>query len=231
VTDFLPLPPSMVQRAREFRGPPAPTRAAATVVLMRPSPTNEHGTFEVYVLRRRTTMVFGGVYAFPGGGVDPSDRLPVSTPEVRADRARRLGLPPDEAAAVLAAAVREVHEETTVRLEEDRLLPWARWITPEFEPRRFDTWFFVAPLPPGEEAHDISGEADLTAWTSPAEALARYAAGEFRMLPPTVVVLRDLAAYTRVEDVVAAAAGRDAARPVMPRVELTADGGAHLHLP
>jgi 8-oxo-dGTP pyrophosphatase MutT (NUDIX family) len=227
VTDFLPLPQSMVQRAREFRGPPAPARAAATVVLLRPTPT----TFEVYVLRRRTTMVFGGVYAFPGGGVDPSDRLPGAVSGVSDDLARRLGLPPGEAAAVLAAAVREVHEETAVRLDVDQLRPWTRWVTPEFEPRRFDTWFFVAAVPAGQVAQDISGEADLTAWIRPADALTRYAAGEFRMLPPTVAVLRDLAAYPRLEDIVAAARGRDASRPVVPRVELTPDGGAHLHLP
>ena len=65
----LPLPPAMVARARDFRGTPAPVRPAATVVLLKPAQP-----FEVYVLRRATTMVFGGVYAFPGGGVDPSDR-------------------------------------------------------------------------------------------------------------------------------------------------------------
>ena len=226
MTDFLPLPPSMAQRARDFRGPPAPPRAAATVVLLRPTTR----IFEVYVLRRRTTMVFGGVYAFPGGSVDPSDRLAASGPGVSADRARRLGLPPDEAAAVLTAAVREVHEETSVRLDGDQLMPWARWITPEFEPRRFDTWFFVAALPAGQVAGDVSGEADLTAWVEPATALARYAAGDFPMLPPTVAVLRDLAAFAGLADVIAAAAGRDAARAVMPRIEFAADGGAHLHV-
>ena len=72
------LPPAMVQRAREFRGPPAPVRAAATVVLIRPAGQ----TFEVYVLKRVTTMAFGGVYAlnrltpaFSRAGRDP--RLPV----------------------------------------------------------------------------------------------------------------------------------------------------------
>lgn len=226
MTQFLPLPATMVRRAREFRGPPAPARAAATVVLARPTGNG----FEVYVLRRRTTMVFGGVYAFPGGGVDPSDRLPTPIWEVSAEQARRLGLPADEARAVIAAAVREVQEETTVRLDPDLLLPWARWVTPEFEPRRFDTWFFVAWLPAGQVARDISGEADLTAWVEPPDALARYAAGELAMLPPTVVVLRELAACSCLEDVVVAAAGRDAARPVMPRIEFGSDGGARLLL-
>ncbi len=219
----LPLPEAMVRRAAEFRGPPAPARPAATVVLLRPA----DDTFEVYVHRRVVAMVFGGMYAFPGGGVDPADR-----PEgLRADWSTRLGLPPAEAAAVVAAAIREVEEETGVRLTEDLLLPWSRWITPEFEPRRFDTWFFVALLPAGQQARDISGEADRTLWITPADALAGWEAGELAMLPPTVSTLRDLAAYPRMVDVVAASAGRDAARPVLPRVEIGSDGVARLHLP
>jgi 8-oxo-dGTP pyrophosphatase MutT (NUDIX family) len=253
----LPLPPAMVQRAREFRGTPAPVRAAATVVLLRP-----HDPFQVYVLRRATTMVFGGVYAFPGGGVDPSDR-----PEtVRRDWAGRLGVPDDEARAVVGAAARELFEEAGVllagagdatvgdvsgpdweadrlavqnreltmtgllhrrglRLRDDLLFPWSRWVTPEFEPRRFDTWFFVALLPEAQSARDVSGEADRTAWIDP------RAAHGLAMLPPTRSTLADLAAYRSVAEVAAAAAKRDAAAPVMPRVELTGDGGAVLHLP
>jgi 8-oxo-dGTP pyrophosphatase MutT (NUDIX family) len=276
VTDPIPLPAAMVARAREFRGPPAPARAAATVVLLRHNPD-----LEVYVLRRAATMAFGGVYAFPGGGVDPSDR-----PEtVRDDWPRRLGVPGEQAKAVVGAAARELFEEAGVllagpapadadgvvgaaqraagscaadgivgdlggdgweadrvavaararsmtellarrglRLRDDLLQPWARWITPEFEPRRFDTWFFVAALPDGQAARDVSGEADRTAWVSPA------AADGLAMLPPTRVLVTELRAYRRIEEVFAAAGGRDAARPVVPRVELTADGRALLHV-
>src|ERR1700712_5793422 len=104
----MPLPPAMVERARAFQGPPAPTRAAATVVLLRPSGQS----FQVYVLKRSTTMVFGGVYAFPGGKVDPSDR-----PEtLRDDWAARLGIGDDEARAVVGAAARELFEEAGVLL-------------------------------------------------------------------------------------------------------------------
>lgn len=260
MNDFLPLPAAMIQRVREFRGEPAPARPAATVVLLRPGPAGP----EVYVLRRLAAMVFGGVYAFPGGSVDPSD-----DPEVRRpDWPQRLGQTAAAARAVVGAAVREIFEETGVllagpngmeeggaeeadrlalirreatlseilarrglRLRDDALAPWARWITPEFEPRRFDTYFFVAALPAGQEPRNVSGEADRTLWITPADALAGYADKSLTMLPPTVAVLRDLAAYDRVQDVLAAAATRDAARPVMPRIELTADGGAVLHLP
>jgi 8-oxo-dGTP pyrophosphatase MutT (NUDIX family) len=221
VTHSLPLPAGMVRRAAEFRGPPVQARRAATVVLLRP----KDDTFEVYVHRRVVAMVFGGMYAFPGGGVDPAD----ATAE-HLGWSERLGLPSAEASAVVAAAIREVEEETGVRLADELLLPWSRWVTPEFEPRRFDTWFFVALLPEGQQARDISGEADRTLWIRPSDALAQWAAGELAMLPPTVVTLRDLAAYPSMIDVVAASAGRDAARPVMPRVEVGPDGTATLHL-
>jgi 8-oxo-dGTP pyrophosphatase MutT (NUDIX family) len=218
----LPLPEAMMRRAAEFRGPPVPARRAATVVLMR----EKGNTFEVYAHRRVVAMVFGGMYAFPGGSVDPADAL--------ADHpgwSQRLGLPRADASAVVAAAIREVEEETGVRLTDDLLFPWSRWITPDFEPRRFDTWFFVALLPEGQDARDISGEADRTIWITPADALAGYAAGELAMLPPTVVTMHDLAAYPRIVDVVAASAGRDASRPIEPRMEIAADGSARLLLP
>lgn len=257
----VPLPAAMLRRAREFSGPPTAARPAATVVLLRPS----GAAFQVYVLKRATTMVFGGVYAFPGGVVDPSDRP--ST--VRTDWADRLGVPPEQAHAVVGAAARELFEESGVllagpvgepdrtvapsdgvdweadraavqrrdltmtelldrrglRLRDDLLLPWARWITPEFEPKRYDTWFFVALLPESQTARDVSGESEGTAWVDPS------ATADLPMLPPTRHTLAQLAACPTIADVVAASAHRDAAGPVRPRVELTPDGRALLHVP
>lgn len=253
----MPLPAAMLQRARDFAGPPAPARPAATVVLLRPAVP----AFDVYVLRRASTMVFGGVHAFPGGGVDRDDRPRT----VRDDWPQRLGVPEPEAKAVVGAAVRELFEEAGIllagpagddlvgdvsgpdweadrvavhrreltltelldrrdlRLRDDLLFPWARWITPEFEPRRFDTWFFVAALPPAQTARDVSGEADRTMWISPA------AADGLAMLPPTRAMLDGLSPYQSISEVLAASRNRDAAAPVMPRLELTEDGGV-LHL-
>ncbi|MCU7727177.1 NUDIX domain-containing protein [Actinoplanes sp. KI2] len=278
----------MVRRAREFRGDPAPTRPAATVVLLRP----EGQTFQLYVLKRAATMVFGGLHAFPGGGVDPSDR-----PEtVRTDWAERLGVPGEQARAIVGAAARELFEEAGVllagpvdeldrtvsdgslsgvvthgtepaggeaaggddrvigdvsaadweedraavaarkltltdllcrrglRLRDDLLLPWARWITPEFEPKRFDTWFFVALLPEGQTARDVSGESESATWISP------EAADGLAMLPPTRSTVSSLRPYRKIAEVIAAASRRDAARPVMPRVEVKGDGSAVLHV-
>nr|WP_185046283.1 NUDIX domain-containing protein [Actinoplanes octamycinicus] len=249
-----------MKRARDFTGPPAPARPAATVVLLRPS----GDAFQVYVLRRMTSMAFGGVYAFPGGTVDPSDR-----PEtLRDDWAARLGVPEEQARAVVGAAARELFEEAGVvlagpaaepdrtvadagdpsweadraavlrreltmaellarrglRLRDDLLLPWARWITPEFEPKRFDTWFFAALLPESQEARDVSGEADRTAWVDPRDS------ADLPMLPPTRHTLDQIAAAGTIPGVVAASEHRDAARPVMPRIDVAPDGTATLSL-
>ena len=283
-----PIPEAMVRRAREFRGDPATPRPAATVVLLRP----EGETFQVYVLKRAATMVFGGLYAFPGGGVDPTDR-----PEtIRTDWAERLGVPDEKARAIVGAAARELFEEAGVllagpvdepdrtvsdgslsgvvthgsepvggeaaggndrivgdvsaddweddraalaareltmtellerrglRLRDDLLLPWARWITPEFEPKRFDTWFFVALLPEGQTARDVSGESEVATWVSP------EAANGLAMLPPTRSTVNSLCSYGKIAEIIAASSRRNAASPVMPRVEMNEDGSAVLHV-
>ncbi len=111
-------------------------------------------------------------------------------------------------------------------LRADLLAPWAHWVTPEFEPRRYDTRFFVAVLPGGQTARDVSGEADRVAWQSPAEALAAADAARIEMLPPTYVTLRELADYRTVEEVMAAAERRTISAN-LPSVRL-ADGGSEL---
>ena len=104
-----PVPPALVEHARRFRASgavPAVPRVAATVLLLRPA---DEG-FEVYLIRRVVAMAFGGMYAFPGGGVDPSDsttHLDWAGPPP-ADWGVRLGLAPAAAQAVVCAAAREV---------------------------------------------------------------------------------------------------------------------------
>ncbi|MEV6131224.1 NUDIX hydrolase [Streptomyces violaceusniger] len=94
-------------------------------------------------------------------------------------------------------------------LRSDLLGCWARWITPEFEPRRYDTWFFVAALPRGQRTRNASTEADRTVWIRPGDAADGYDRGELLMMPPTIATLRQLAAHGSVADVLAAAADRD----------------------
>jgi 8-oxo-dGTP pyrophosphatase MutT (NUDIX family) len=97
-------------------------------------------------------------------------------------------------------------------LRTDLLRPWSRWITPEFEPRRYDTYFFLARLPAGQLTRDVGGEADATEWCTPAEALD----GRFEMLPPTRANLRDLAALADLDRALDEAAHRTLIDPVRP---------------
>jgi 8-oxo-dGTP pyrophosphatase MutT (NUDIX family) len=252
-----PAPPSIVEHARRFAASgaqPAAPRRAATVVLLRPAVAG----FELYAMRRAPTMAFAaGMYAFPGGSVDPHDEavhVAWAGPGT-ADWAARLGLAEPAARAVICAAVREVFEECGVllagpdagsvvgdvsgpgweearlallarelsladlladrglTLRSDLLAPWSRWLTPEFEPRRFDTYFFLAELPAEQRTRDVGGEADHALWTTPERAL------ELPMLPPTAYTLRQLTRYRTRESAVAAGGDHDLTRAVTPRLD------------
>jgi 8-oxo-dGTP pyrophosphatase MutT (NUDIX family) len=100
-------------------------------------------------------------------------------------------------------------------LRSDLLRPWARWITPVVEPRRFDARFFAAALPAGQRTRDVGGEASEVAWVRPADALAAGRRGEIRLFPPTVVSLSELA---ECGDVDTALAGPREVAPIIPEV-------------
>jgi 8-oxo-dGTP pyrophosphatase MutT (NUDIX family) len=192
----VPLPPGLLEKAREYAATdrvPTEPRNAATVLLLRDGAEGP----EVHVMVRHHGMAFaGGMVAFPGGGVEPSD-----TAAIPADWPARLGAEPDVAAAVVGAVLREVEEETGVVLTLDDLGLWDAWTTPEFEPRRYRTWFFVARLPDGQEALELSTESTSVHWASAQQALARVESGEWRMLPPTYLSVRRLGTFGSVAEV------------------------------
>ncbi|HEY9378026.1 MAG TPA: NUDIX hydrolase, partial [Jiangellaceae bacterium] len=105
-------------------------------------------------------------------------------------------------------ALSDLLERHRLAIRTDLLRPWAHWVTPRFEPRRYDTWFFLAALPDGQQARDVSGEADRAAWTRPRDALAAAESGHVVMLPPTWSVLDQLASYGTVTEAMAAADNR-----------------------
>lgn len=107
-------------------------------------------------------------------------------------------------------------------LRSDLLGAWARWITPEFEPRRYDTWFFAAALPEGQRTRNASTEADRTEWIRPAQAAERYDRGELLMMPPTIATLRQLLPYDTAAQALAAAPERDLA-PVLAQARFEGD--------
>ncbi|MFD4554156.1 NUDIX hydrolase [Streptomyces sp. NPDC058469] len=107
-------------------------------------------------------------------------------------------------------------------LRSDLLGAWARWITPEFETRRYDTWFFVAVLPEGQRTRNASTEADRTVWITPGEAASSYDKGDLTMMPPTVATLRGLIPYGSAAEALSSAPERDLT-PVLARARLEAD--------
>jgi 8-oxo-dGTP pyrophosphatase MutT (NUDIX family) len=107
------------------------------------------------------------------------------------------------------------------RIDAGALVARAHWITPPFESRRFDTWILAAAMPPGQRIEQVSGEADRWAWTRPADVLADAAAGRAFLLPPTLVVLEELADVGSVTAYLTAAAGLD---PVLPELIRGPDG-------
>jgi 8-oxo-dGTP pyrophosphatase MutT (NUDIX family) len=86
----------------------------------------------------------------------------------------------------------EVLVDRGLHVRSDLLAPWAHWITPEFEPRRFDTRFFVAVLPDGQTVGDRAGEADAADWHLLSDVVAGARAGRLAMMPPTLHVCRQL---------------------------------------
>src|ERR1700761_6660447 len=130
-------------------GPETVPRLAATVILLR----GGRDALEVLLAQRNPQARFmGGAWVFPGGAVGPGDGE------------GELGL--------RAAAVRELAEEAGIQLDDPAaLVPFSRWITPAAAKIRFDTWFFLAPLPDGGEPRVDHQEMVEARWVTAAGAL------------------------------------------------------------
>lgn len=113
---------------------------------------------------------------------------------------------------------RDLHEQKVTLLELaqkedvlyalDRLTPYAHWITPPIESKRFDTRFLLARMPRGQSPVHDSIEMTESLWITPAEALERQAAGRLLLMPPTFKTMLELAAYSSADQLFAAAASR-----------------------
>jgi 8-oxo-dGTP pyrophosphatase MutT (NUDIX family) len=203
------VPAAMRDRATSWTRGSVPSLAApaASVILLRDGPSG----LETYLLHRHARMTFApSMVVFPGGRVDAADTSGEGDPIYR-------------------CALRETLEETGVVLNETDLYPWAHWITPEIEPRRYDTKFFVAALPADQEAADVSGETDHADWSAPGEALAAERTGRIRMLPPTMSILIELADLANVAQVIKQAIDRKI-EPVLPQLVET-ESGWQFHYP
>ncbi len=148
-------------------------------------------------------------YVFPGGTVDASDYThgdPPGWDETRLRREFRANvasdLPSDQAPVDLAAAraliyaaVRELAEEASLTVEPALVHLFSHWITPASEPRRYNTFFFVAAAPNGQEGRADQTETHDGQWIAPSDALAAAQRGELRLVYPTIKHLERLAAF------------------------------------
>lgn len=120
--------------------------------------------------------------------------------------------------------------ELDLALRVDDLLLWSHWITPEGEPRRYDTRFFVAVAPPDQEA--IHDELELTAgsWSTPSSFLEQHRAGAVQMILPTVATLHSIEGFASTTDLLVAAAARGPVVPTAPELRREDDGSVTIYI-
>ncbi len=231
-----------------------PVFSAATVAVLRDGPTG----LEVFMVKRSSkTRFMPHAHVFPGGRVDAGDALVpmlggekdrerMNVSDAAAYQAAAIRETYEEAGILLAegegsesarAALQEhresladVAERMGWTLKADRLVYWSWWLTPEVEPRRYDTRFFIAAV-----GSDTVGEHDNTetvdsAWWCPLDALKRFEEGEILLAPPTARTLQELVDHGTTEE--ALAAGRLRRTPqIEPRLHMGEDGVLVVVLP
>jgi 8-oxo-dGTP pyrophosphatase MutT (NUDIX family) len=118
----------------------------------------------------------------------------------------------------------ELLRERGLTLDLSGLRPYARWVTPEAEARRYDTAFFLLPLPEGQQGSSDQHETTAAFWETPARVLERWQAGEFQMVPPTARSLELLVPCATVAEALALA-DRQSLLPLCPRFVPDEHGG------
>ena len=185
-------------------GEPATPRPAASVVLLRRGGKHADRALEVLLLKRTESARFmPGVWVFPGGAVDPGDG--------------------EHEAGYRSCAVRELEEEAGIALaEEEELILFSRWITPEVISRRFDAWFFLALAPAHSPPKPDGVETTDAAWFEPRAALEAQAANKLALAFPTVRQLESLLPFATADEALAAHRERTV-EPILPKVIGTAE--------
>jgi 8-oxo-dGTP pyrophosphatase MutT (NUDIX family) len=164
---------------------------AASVLVLRDDPLEV-----LMILRHESSSFAPGAWVFPGGAVDPQDGQPGTLEAAR------------------AAAIREVFEETAIRLDGE-LVPTSRWITPAGRPKRFDTWFFLASVPRDIPVTLQESEAVDYVWIAAKDALARRR--DFNMVFPQIRNLEHIVNATSVTELLASRRGAkiEAVEPIL----------------
>ena len=199
-----------------YEKPPATPRDAAAMILLR-----DRDDPHVFWIRRSPNLAFmAGYHAFPGGqrdeadaGIQLLDQAGLDDAVMRVVALREIF---EETGILLARGVEsltperlhsiredllagrllfgEMLEREGLQLDASMLTEAPRWVTPAAHPRRYDTRFYVAWLPDGQEARVLPGEIESGEWIRPAEALQRWVDGEVVLVTPIVTALQALAA-------------------------------------
>jgi len=114
-------------------------------------------------------------------------------------------------------AFRDMLRAERLTLDAGALVHFAHWITPEENPVRFDTRFFAAATPPGQEAAPDEREITAVRWMTPAEALAARETGEISLRRPTMANLALIDGARTTAAALRALSGRVVA-PIRPRI-------------
>jgi len=120
------------------------------------------------------------------------------------------------------ATLAQMCEALDLRLDLRRLACWSHWVTPPGVPKRFDTRFFLAPMPPAQVAEADQGEALELMWLTPQQALQD--ARDLKLLPVTQRTLRDLSVFANAAEALAGAAAQGVIPRMLPRRALNRRG-------
>lgn len=174
-------------------------RPAASVVLLRRGGRHGERALEVLLLKRTESAKFmPGVWVFPGGALDPEDG--------------------EGEAGYRACALRELREEAGIELPDDEeLVLFSRWITPEVISRRFDAWFFLALAPAHTPPEPDGVETTDAGWFEPRAALEAQEAGKLALAFPTIRQLESLRSFANAEEAIEAQRTLDVA-PILPKI-------------
>jgi len=192
---------------------------AAAVILLRQNTDPQNP--EIYWVKRSDKLAFlGGYHAFPGGQIDAGDaevdvrNAPDAVTAVMISGAARelfeeLGVLVTHGGEALTKGQRAslLDDLESGRMSWPALLKHyelyldandftyvGRWVTPPFNSRRFDTWFFLVNCPPKQEPHVIVGELQEGEWITASDAYGRWLRDEVVAVPPTLHALRTIAA-------------------------------------